>query len=126
VKKKNYFYRRLKRKKSDCLYQNFYFFRKLVEATLKSDRLRWLKSLDENLKPQPAQFWKHVASFSERISTSIQLEADGKNLIETCDVADEFLRHFQSVYNNPGPVVFPPFRQLLNFYLQLLYWSRML
>jgi hypothetical protein len=48
-----------------------------------------------------------VASFRKISSISIQLEVDGKHLMEPCDVADEFSKHFQSVYNNPGPVVFP-------------------
>jgi hypothetical protein len=48
-----------------------------------------------------------VASFRKINSTSLQLEVDSKHLIETCDVGDEFSKHFQSVYNNPCPVVFP-------------------
>ncbi|PNF20051.1 hypothetical protein B7P43_G05268 [Cryptotermes secundus] len=83
------------------------FYRKLVKTTIKSDRLRWLKSVDENLKSQPKQFWKYVASFRKRNSNSIQLEVDGKHLIEPNDVADEFSKHFQTVYHNPGPIVFP-------------------
>jgi hypothetical protein len=30
----------------------------------------------------------------------------GKHLIESCDVADEFSKHTQLVYNNICPVVF--------------------
>jgi hypothetical protein len=37
----------------------------------------------------------------------IQLEVDGKHLIQPNDVADEYSKHFQSVCNNPCPVVFP-------------------
>jgi hypothetical protein len=37
-------------------------FRKLVKVTIKSDRLRWLKYIDENLKSKPKHFWKYVAS----------------------------------------------------------------
>ncbi|PNF20040.1 hypothetical protein B7P43_G05817 [Cryptotermes secundus] len=107
IRKKNYFYRRFKKKKSDCLYQKFSYYRKLVKSTIKSDRLRWLKSVDENLKSQPKQFWKYVASFRKRNSNSIQLEVDGKHLIEPHDIADEFSKHFQTVYHNPGPIVFP-------------------
>jgi hypothetical protein len=80
IKKKNYFYRRFKKEKTDSLYQNFSFYRKLVKATTKSDRLRWLTSIDENLKSQPKQFWKYVASFRKRNSTYIQLEVDGKDI----------------------------------------------
>jgi hypothetical protein len=48
-----------------------------------------------------------VASFRKINSKSIQLEVDGKHLSQPNDVADEFSKHFQSVYNNPCPVVFP-------------------
>jgi hypothetical protein len=64
------------KKTSDCLYQKFYFYSKPVIATIKPDRLRLLKSLNENLKSQPKQFWKYVASFRKINSNSIQLEVD--------------------------------------------------
>ncbi|PNF33582.1 hypothetical protein B7P43_G14684 [Cryptotermes secundus] len=93
--------------KTECLYQKFSFYRKLVKITIKSDRLRWLKTVEENLKSQPKQFWKYVASFKKRNPNSIQLEVDGKHLIKPNDIDDEFSKHFQAVYHNPGPIVFP-------------------
>jgi hypothetical protein len=36
-----------------------------------------------------------------------QLEVDGNHRNQPADVADEFCKHFQSVYNHPCPVVFP-------------------
>jgi hypothetical protein len=48
-----------------------------------------------------------VASFRKSNSNSIQLEVDGKHLSQRNDVVDEFSKHFQSVYNNPYPAVFP-------------------
>jgi hypothetical protein len=66
-----------------------------------------LKSVDGNLKQQHKPFLKYVASFRKRNSTSIQFEIDGKHLIEPYDVAEEFSKHFQSVYNDLFPVVFP-------------------
>jgi hypothetical protein len=42
IKKKNYYYRRFNKKKSDCLYEQFTFYRKLVKATLKSAELHGL------------------------------------------------------------------------------------
>jgi hypothetical protein len=47
-----------------------------------------------------------VASFRYINFTSIHLGAGGKNSMETCDIADELSKHFQSVYNDPCPVVF--------------------
>jgi hypothetical protein len=63
-------------------------------CTIKSGRLTWWKSVDENLRSQPKQFSKSVASFSKRISMSIQLEVDGEHLIGLCGVADEFFKAF--------------------------------
>jgi hypothetical protein len=37
----------------------------------------------------------------------IHLEVDGSNLVEPQEVADAFAEHFQSVYNNLRPGVFP-------------------
>jgi hypothetical protein len=48
-----------------------------------------------------------VATFRKRNSTSLQLEVDGKHLIEPFDVGDEFPKHSQSVYKSPCPVDFP-------------------
>jgi hypothetical protein len=69
--------------------------------------IRWLKSIDDNLKSQPKQFWKYVASFRRRNSTPIQLEVGGAHLAEPYKVADAFAKHFQSVYNIPCSGVFP-------------------
>jgi hypothetical protein len=57
----------------------FFFSRKLVNATIKSEGLRWLRSTDENLKYQHKQFCKYVASFRKINSVSIQLEVEGKH-----------------------------------------------
>jgi hypothetical protein len=56
-------------------------------------------------------------SLGKEFLISVQLEVDGKDLIKLCGVADEFPKLFQSVYNNPCPAVFPPFRHLLIFSL---------
>jgi hypothetical protein len=52
IAKKNYFHRRFKNKTSDYFYYRFAYYLKLVKNTIKSDRFRWLKSIDNNLKPQ--------------------------------------------------------------------------
>jgi hypothetical protein len=56
--KKNDFHRRCKRKPSDYFYNKFAYYRKLVKNTIRFDRLRWLKSTDNNLKSQPQHFWE--------------------------------------------------------------------
>lgn len=119
--KKNYYYRCFKNKSANYFYSKFSFYCKLVKATIKSERLGWLKTTDENLKLQPKQFWKYMTSFRKINSTSIQLEVDGTHLVEPCEVADVFTKHFQSVYNTPCPRVFPPFCNPLNSYHYLLF-----
>jgi hypothetical protein len=47
-----------------------------------------------------------VAFFRETIYNSFELEVDGKHLIKPNYVVNKFSKHFQSVYNNPCPVVF--------------------
>jgi hypothetical protein len=61
--KEKYFYRRLKKKRSDYFYDKFALYRKLVKNTIKYDRLRWLKSINNNIKSQPQHFWKYVSNF---------------------------------------------------------------
>jgi hypothetical protein len=114
ISKKNYYYRRFKKKKSDCLYNKFSFYLKLVKTTIKLDRFRWLQSIDDNLKTQPKQFCKCVATHRKRNSTYIQLEVDGILLVEPNEVADAFAKHFLSVYNIPCPGVSPPLPDLPN------------
>jgi hypothetical protein len=58
IAKKNYFHYHFKKKQTDYFYDNFAFYLKLVKTTIKSDKLRWLKSIDNNLKSQPQHFWK--------------------------------------------------------------------
>jgi hypothetical protein len=46
--KKKYFHRRFKKKPSEYFYHSFAYYRKLLKNAIKSDRLRWLKSIDNN------------------------------------------------------------------------------
>jgi hypothetical protein len=61
IRKKNYFYRRIKKHKSASQYDAFSFYRKLVKATIRVDRIRWLESINANLMTQPKHFWKYAA-----------------------------------------------------------------
>jgi hypothetical protein len=67
IAKKNYFHRRFKKWPSDYFYDRFAYYRKLVKNTIKSDRLRWLKSIYNNLKSQPQHFWKYISHFGKQI-----------------------------------------------------------
>jgi hypothetical protein len=115
IAKKDYFHRRYKKNPSGYFYDKFAFYRKLVKRTIKSDRLGWLKSIDNNLKSQPQHFWKYVSNFRNQRSGSIQLEVNGSHLVQPNAVADAFARHFQSVYNNNCPTDFSPLAQSSEF-----------
>jgi hypothetical protein len=74
---KNYYHKRFKKKNTDYFYSQFSKYGKHVRATIKSDGLAWLKSIDDNFKRQPTKFWKHVSTFRKSNSTLIQLHVDG-------------------------------------------------
>jgi hypothetical protein len=101
IREKNYFYRRFKKYKSNYLYDKISSCRRLVKATIRSDKLQWLKSIDDNLKTNPVHFWKYVSLFRKSDNNSIDLEVDGKNLSQPRDVAEAFAEYFKSVFNNP-------------------------
>jgi hypothetical protein len=56
IKKNNQYFRKYKKSKFDHHYNAFTYYRKLVKTTIKTDRLRWLKSVKDNLKTQPKDF----------------------------------------------------------------------
>jgi hypothetical protein len=41
------------------------YYRKLVKITIKTERLRWLKYIDDKLKTKPEDFWKYVSKFQK-------------------------------------------------------------
>jgi hypothetical protein len=107
IKKKNYFYRRYKKHKAGRFYDRFSFYRKLVKTTIKTDRFRWLKSVDENLKSHPKQFWKYVSQFRKKNTDLIHLEISGTLINKPRDVGEAFATHFQSVYGSSCSGTFP-------------------
>jgi hypothetical protein len=108
IAKKNYFHRRFKNKPSEYFYHSFAYYRKLLKNTIKSDRLKWLKSIDNNLKSQTQQFWKYISNFRKHRLGSIQLEVDVIHLVQPNAVADAFAKHFKSVYKYHCSMDFPP------------------
>jgi hypothetical protein len=68
-------------------YDTFAFYRKLVKHSIKSDSLRWLETIGNNLKAQPQHFWNYVSNFRKRRSSPIQLLVDGVYLDEPSALA---------------------------------------
>jgi hypothetical protein len=77
----------------DYFYDKLAFYRKLVKNTSESDRLRWLKSID-NLKSQPQHFWKYISDFRSYKSVSVKPEVDSVHVVEPSAVADGFTKYF--------------------------------
>jgi hypothetical protein len=91
ILKNNYYYRHFKKNKSDLNYSKFSYSRKIVKITIKSDRSRWLKSIDESLKNNPKKFWNNVSNFRNNKSNSFQLMVDGTHLAVPYQVAEPLL-----------------------------------
>jgi hypothetical protein len=115
ISKKNYFHRRVKRNPSDYYQDRFAFYRKLVKSTIKSDRLRWLKSIDNDLKAHPRHFWKYVSNFRKHRPGSFQLNVAGTHVVDPTAVAEAFSQHFQSVYSSCIPMDTPPISNSSDF-----------
>ncbi|PNF28673.1 hypothetical protein B7P43_G08234 [Cryptotermes secundus] len=115
IGKKNYFHCCFKKKQTDYYYDKFISYRKLVKRTIKTDRLQWLKSIDNDLKSQPHHLWKYVSSFRKHTLGYIQLQVYGLHLDEPTVVAYTFEKHFQSLYDTHCPIDLPPLSQPTEF-----------
>jgi hypothetical protein len=58
IKKKNQYFEKCNKSKFDHHYSAFTYYRKLVKTITKTDRLRWLHYIEDNLKTKPKDFWK--------------------------------------------------------------------
>jgi hypothetical protein len=94
IGKKKYYHKRFKKKNTDYFYNQYSKHCKLVKTTIKSDRLAWLMSTDDNLKTEPTKFWKYVSTFRKSDSTSIQLHVDATYRDDPGGVAEAFAQHF--------------------------------
>jgi hypothetical protein len=81
-----------------------------VKSTIKSDRLVWLKSIDDNLKYQHKQFWNYVSKFRKDSDNPAKFQVHGIHVTSPGETANAFCKHFQSVYSNtPSGVLQFPF-----------------
>jgi hypothetical protein len=67
IRKKNYFYRRYKKKGSQHSYSTFFYCCKLVKWTIKSNKLVFLKSTEDNLKYQHKKFWNYIFNLGRTV-----------------------------------------------------------
>jgi hypothetical protein len=71
--KRNYFYRLCKKCRSNYFYDKFSSCRGLVKETIRWDEFNWLKSIDNNLKTLPVNFWR-LSSFRQNDKNPIERE----------------------------------------------------
>jgi hypothetical protein len=82
----------------------------MVKSTIKSDMLVWLKSIDNNLKHQPKQFWNYVSKLRKDSDSPAQYQVDGAHVTTEGEIASAFCKLFESVYGNtPSGVLKFPF-----------------
>jgi hypothetical protein len=99
INKENHSFRRFKKTNSDKHYFYFAHFRKLVKVTIKTDRRRWLKSVDDSLKTHPQYFCKYVSNFKRKYNSFIQLKIDDQFVTDPKHIADAFDTYFESIFN---------------------------
>jgi hypothetical protein len=74
-------------------------FVKKVKVTFKTDRRRWLKSVDDSLKTRPQHFWKYVSNIKREDNSFIQLKIDDQFVTDPRHIADEFSTYFETIFN---------------------------
>jgi hypothetical protein len=55
----------------------FSYYHKLVKTAIKTDRLLWLKSVEDNLKTKPRDLWKYVSEIKKngQVFTQLKIES---------------------------------------------------
>jgi hypothetical protein len=92
IQKKNQRFRKYKKSKFDNHYSAFTYYRKLVKTTIKTDRLLWVQSVEDNLKTSPKDFWKYVSRFKKNELS--QLKNSQKVITEPRRIVEAFADHF--------------------------------
>jgi hypothetical protein len=106
IKKKNQFFKKYERSKSDYYCSIFSYYRKLIKTTIETDRLVWLKTID-NLRTQPKYFWKYISKFKRNDQSVIQIGIGNRIIKEPQFIAEAFADHFSSIFNSSSSVNTP-------------------
>jgi hypothetical protein len=106
IKKKTWHFRRYRNSKSNHSYSAFSYYRKLVKTTNKPDRIRWLKSVGDNLKTKRKDVWKYVAKFQKNVHVFTQLKICQNVITQTQRFVEAFTDIFSPIYNSPVLLLF--------------------
>jgi hypothetical protein len=98
----------------------FSYDRKLVETAIKTDRLLWLKSVDDSLKTKPKDFWKHVSKLKKIDHVVTQVKIGKHYITQAQRIVEAFANHFSLIFSSPSSDVIPnnalfTFSDFLNF-----------
>jgi hypothetical protein len=78
-----------------------------------TDRSLWFKSVDDNLKSQPKQFWKYVSEIWKTNTGLIYLQISDILINKPCNIAEAFSKYFQSVCSNICSGIFSSINQCM-------------
>lgn len=67
----------------------------------------YMQRVQENLKQNPASFWKYVKSLKANPRIPNNVELDGTTASTTDEAANLFANFFQSVYSTTTPTIYP-------------------
>jgi hypothetical protein len=61
-----------------------------------------LKSINDNLKTKPNDFWKYVSKFKKNDHVVTQLKMDENVMTQPHYIVEAFADHFSSICNSPS------------------------
>jgi hypothetical protein len=86
---------------------------KLIKTTIKIDRHRWLKSIDDSLRTKPKDFWKYVSKFMKNDHVVTQLRIGENVLTQPLCIVEAFAGNFSSILTFPLLLFFQTMHVLL-------------
>jgi hypothetical protein len=78
--------------------------------------LHWLKTIDNNLRTQPNQFWKYICKFKRNDQSVTQIEIGIKIITDPQLIADVSADHFSSIFNSSSSVHVPNSSECVSSY----------
>jgi hypothetical protein len=74
---------------------------------MKTDKLRWLKFIDDNLTTKPKRFWKYILKLKKNNHVVTQIKIGEYIITQPQCIVEAFADHFPSILFPPCSVVIP-------------------
>jgi len=94
--------------KNHLTYNNFKIARNKVTDCIRKSKYKYEKNIAENAKQNPKLFWKYVRSKSKTITGINGMEINGEKTTDDKIIAEEFNRHFISVFTQENDQIPEP------------------